>query len=71
MFGACCERLHDAMTKPANSLFTVAENGILYLAVGYVDTPDGPGWFDEAVLFCPFCGASVQTAEQISSAVRR
>jgi hypothetical protein len=36
------------------------ETGVLYLAVGYVETEDGPGWMDHAVMFCPFCGATLQ-----------
>ena len=69
-FGSCCQDLRDALTQPPNSLFRVEENGVLYLAVGYADTPDGPGWFDQAVLFCPFCGTSLQTREQIAAASR-
>jgi hypothetical protein len=41
------------------------ENGVLYLAVGYAVTENGTGWFDQAVLFCPFCGQQLQTAEEI------
>jgi len=53
------------MNEPPNSLFRVEDNGVLYLTVGYVLTDEGPGWFDQAALFCPFCGAGLQTKEQI------
>src|SRR5262245_25115067 len=69
-FEACCKDLHDAMNQPPNSMFRVEENGVLYLAVGYEVTEDGPAWFDQAVLFCPFCGTGVQTREEVSSRVR-
>src|SRR5688572_13201188 len=32
-----------------NSLFRVEENGVLYLAVGYVQTEQGAGFMDQAV----------------------
>jgi hypothetical protein len=44
LFGSCCVDLHDAMTQPPNSMFRVdEETGVLCLAVGYVETEDGPG----------------------------
>ena len=64
-FGSCCKDLGDAMSKPPNRFFLVDENGILYLTVGYVQTEQGPGWFDMAVLYCPFCGKKLQTKEGI------
>jgi hypothetical protein len=61
-FGSCCTDLREAMTQPPNSMFRVdEETGVLYLSVGYVETEDGPGWMDQAVMFCPFCGATLQT----------
>jgi hypothetical protein len=65
-FGACCKDLKDAMTSPPNSFFRVEENGVLYLTVGYVQTRDGPGWFDQAVIFCPFCGQKIQDQDEIA-----
>ena len=64
-FGSCCHDLKDAMSKPPNSLFRVTEQGVLYLTVGYVKTDRGLGWFDQALLFCPFCGKSLQSREEI------
>ncbi len=65
VFGDCCKDLVDAMHKPQNSFFRVEDNGVLYLAVGYVQTEQGPGFFDQAVLFCPFCGTELQTRDEI------
>ena len=63
-FGSCCPDLSDAMVHPPNSMFRV-DNGVLYLSVGFAATEQGPGWFDQAVLFCPFCGTPLQTREQV------
>ncbi len=67
-FGSCCVDLGEAMTSPPNSFFRVEENGVLYLTIGYVPTPQGPGWFDQAVLFCPFCGLKLQDRDAIREA---
>jgi len=69
-FGSCCSDLSSAMAEPPNSMFRVEGNGVLYLSVGYVMTENGPGWFDQAVLFCPFCGAQLQTRESIAAAAK-
>ncbi|RPI91862.1 MAG: hypothetical protein EHM40_14580 [Chloroflexi bacterium] len=53
------------MTKPTNSLVQVDETGVLFLTVGYVTTPEGVGWFDQAVIFCPFCGKKLQDRDEI------
>lgn len=65
-FGSCCKDLKDAMTSPPNSFFRVEENGVLYFTVGYVQTQQGPGWFDQAVIFCPFCGQKIQDKDEIA-----
>lgn len=64
-FGSCCKDLKDAMTAPPQSLFRVEENGVLYLTVGYAQTEQGTAWFDQAVIFCPFCGTRIQDGEEI------
>lgn len=61
----CCKELADAMTGPPNSFFRVEENNVLYLTVGYIQTTEGIGWFDQAVIFCPFCGEKLQDKEEI------
>lgn len=70
-FGSCCRDLKDAMTAPPNSFFRVEDNGVLYLTIGYAQTDRGPGWFDQAVLFCPFCGAELQNREAIKKAAEQ
>jgi hypothetical protein len=64
-FGSCCKDLKDAMTTPTTSMFRLESSGVLYFSIGYVTTPQGNGWFDQAVLFCPFCGKQLQTREEI------
>jgi hypothetical protein len=54
------------MSGVPNSLFRIEENGVLYLAVGYADTEEGLGWFDQAVFFCPFCGVRLQDRAAIA-----
>ena len=54
------------MSEVPESFFRVEENGVLYVSVGYVPTKSGPGFFDQAVLFCPFCGAQLQDREEIA-----
>ena len=66
-FGNCCSDLTDAMTGVPNSFFRVEDNSILYLSVGYVDTENGPGFFEQAVLYCPFCSKQLQTKAEIAS----
>ncbi len=65
-FGSCCTDLQEAMAQPPNSFFRIEENGVLFLTVGYVNTEKGPGFFDQAVIFCPFCGTKIQDREEIA-----
>ena len=65
-FGSCCKDLGDSMRTPSQSMFHVEDNGVLYFTVGYVDTDEGRGWFDQAVIFCPFCGSQLQSREDIA-----
>lgn len=67
-FGSCCKDLADAMTLPPETFFRVADYGVLYLTVGYASTDEGPGFFDFAVIFCPFCGKQLQSKEAIAAA---
>ena len=66
-FGSCCKDLTEAMSTPPNSFFFVSENKVLFQTVGYVQTEQGPGWFDQAVIFCPFCGKQLQSKEEIAT----
>jgi hypothetical protein len=65
MGAVCCKDLSDAMTGPPQSFFRIEENGVLYLTIGYVQTSEGTGWFDHAVMFCPFCGQKLQDRDEI------
>jgi hypothetical protein len=67
--GKCCKEMSDAIGGVPNSFFRVEDNKVLYLTVGYVQTEQGPGFFDQVVLFCPFCGKQLQTKSQISDRV--
>jgi hypothetical protein len=69
-FQACCRDLEDSMKEPPNSMFRIETNGVLYLTVGYVQTEQGPGWFDQAVIFCPFCGKKLQSKEDIAKSAK-
>lgn len=69
-FGSCCKDLADAMKQPPNSFVFVEKNQVLYLTVGYAQTEKGPGWFDQAVIFCPFCGEQLQSREEITKKAR-
>ena len=64
MFGDCCKDLRDAFEQPPNSFFRV-DDEVLYLSIGYAQTDKGTGFFDQAVIFCPFCGSRLQTRDEI------
>jgi hypothetical protein len=59
----------DALKLP-NPLFRIEDNGVLYITVAYAQTPQGVGWFDEAAIYCPFCGAQIQDRDTIKKAPR-
>ena len=68
-FGSCCEALAECLAVP-NAAFRREDDGIWYLTVGHVDTPQGPGFFDEAVIYCPFCGAKLQDKDDIARKIK-
>lgn len=70
-FGTCCSDLKDAMTEIPESFFRVEDNGVLYLTVEFMPTEDGPGFFDQAVLYCPFCGKQLQERDDIAAKADR
>ncbi|MDZ4820838.1 MAG: hypothetical protein SGJ20_17880 [Planctomycetota bacterium] len=49
-------------------MFRVETNGVFYLSIGYVQTEQGTGWFDQAVIYCPFCGVQLQDRNEIAQA---
>ena len=70
-FGSCCSDLQMAMTEPPNSMFRVEQSGVLFLSVGYIQSSSGSvGWFDSAVMFCPFCGKALQTRDEVMATMR-
>lgn len=66
-FGSCCKDLAEALLAPETPLLRVSEEGILYLTIGSVKTKMGVGWMEQAVMFCPFCGARLQSNEEIQA----
>jgi hypothetical protein len=40
---------------------------VLYFTGGYIETEQEPVWFDQAVIFCPFCGKQLQSKEEIAA----
>jgi hypothetical protein len=66
-FGSCCNDLKDAMDERIvhNSFFTIGSNGVLYQTIGYIESEDGPGFFDHAIIYCPFCGRQLQDRVEI------
>ncbi len=58
-FGSCCEDLKECMAQP-NALIRVSEDKTLFLTIGYLRTDEGVGWFDHAIIYCPFCGKHLQ-----------
>jgi hypothetical protein len=67
-FGSCCKDLAEAISlEKRKSFFRMEENGVLYLTIGYLTTKDGTGWFDMAVIYCPFCGSKIQHKESLKS----
>ncbi|MFL6648867.1 MAG: hypothetical protein ACJ8KO_12985 [Sulfurifustaceae bacterium] len=54
------------MKEPPNAFFYVGKNDVFYLTVGYTRTEQGLGWFDHAVIYCPFCGKALQSREDIA-----
>lgn len=66
-FGSCCKDLREAMTQVPNSFFRESEEGVFYMVVGYAQTREGTGFFDQAVIFCPFCGTRLQNRDVIAT----
>ncbi len=63
--GDCCKKLKDAMTMPPESTIRIEDNGVMYLSIGYAVSEKGVGWYDQAILFCPFCGRKIQDEDDI------
>jgi len=70
-FGKCCTELKEAMGgTDFEPLITIGEDDVLYMAVGLIDIEeDEPGMVDHPLFFCPFCGARLQTPDEVKSKV--
>jgi len=73
-FGTCCSGMADILgTQDFSPTFAVEEeSGVLFMAVGNAELePEGDddegeiAWFDQPVMFCPFCGTQLQTPDEI------
>ena len=66
-FGSCCSELREAMSgEEFEPLMVVGEDDVLYMSVGLIDIEgEEPGMVDHPVFFCPFCGAELQTREDV------
>jgi hypothetical protein len=65
-FGTCCKDLKDAMEQPPSSSFRI-DDGVLFMTVGFMETDQGVGNFDHAVVFRPFCGKQLQSRQDIAA----
>jgi hypothetical protein len=67
-FGTCCKDLAIAMESDKRTpLFRVWEDGTLFVSVGFLQTENQVGWFDMAVIYCPFFGTKLQDKEKLKS----
>jgi hypothetical protein len=68
LFGSCCDDLKKCMAQP-NALIRISEENTLFLTIGYMETDKGVGWFDHAIIYCPFCGKQLQDCEELRKKV--
>ncbi|NKF34553.1 hypothetical protein HER21_49935, partial [Pseudomonas sp. BGM005] len=54
---------------PAAPTVYRADNGVIMMVVGLVQTEEGLGYLDQAILHCPFCGTKLQDAKAIAEKV--
>jgi hypothetical protein len=47
----------------------VSDDGVLMMVVGLIQTEEGLGYLDRAILHCPFCGTKLQDAKAIAEKV--
>lgn len=68
-FGSCCGELKEAIAgEDFDPLITLGEDGVLYMSVGLIELEDeDPGMVDHPLFFCPFCGARLQTPDEVKS----
>lgn len=67
-FGLCCEDLRKAMDATVvPERFFFVTSGVPWLSIGYVKTERGTGFYDAAVIYCPFCGAQLHSKYAIKA----
>ncbi|CCE97633.1 hypothetical protein N181_19270 [Sinorhizobium fredii USDA 205] len=68
----CCDTLREVaaeLPEPAEPTVYISEDGVLMMVVGIVQTEEGLGYMDHAVMHCPFCGTKLQDPEAIAEKV--
>ncbi|MGM5057186.1 hypothetical protein ACD589_21215 [Rhizobium sp. 814_E9_N1_1] len=68
----CCDSLKGVVAdlpEPAAPTVYRADNGVLMMVVGLVQSEEGLGYLDQAILHCPFCGTKLQDAKAIAEKV--
>ncbi|NKK62646.1 hypothetical protein GFL88_03690 [Rhizobium leguminosarum bv. viciae] len=68
----CCDSLKGVMAdlpEPAAPTVYRADNGVLMMVVGLVQSEEGLGYLDQAIMHCPFCGTKLQDAKAIAEKV--
>ena len=53
------------MTIPQQEFLRANEQGVLDLTMGGIQTAQGTGWMDQAILFCLSCEARLQIRDEI------
>ena len=62
----CCQDFRDALNIPSISSFRVERNGVLFLTTGSTKVGNEISFYDQAVIFCPFCGTKLQDRSDIA-----
>ncbi|MGO8093354.1 hypothetical protein [Rhizobium leguminosarum] len=68
----CCDSLKGVVAdlpEPAAPTVYRADNGVLMMVVGLVQSEEGLGYLDQAIMHCPFCGIKLQDAKAIAEKV--
>ncbi|MBP2443393.1 hypothetical protein [Rhizobium leguminosarum] len=68
----CCDSLKGVVAdlpEPAAPTIYRADNGVLMMVVGLIQSEEGLGYLDQAIMHCPFCGTQLQDAKAIAEKV--
>ncbi|AHG47172.1 hypothetical protein RLEG12_29695 [Rhizobium leguminosarum bv. trifolii CB782] len=68
----CCDSLKGVVAdlpEPAAPTIYRADNGVLMMVVGLVQSEEGLGYLGQAIMHCPFCGTQLQDAKAIAEKV--